>query len=92
MVLFAPSDSEYLYPNTEKRFEHVSQVKLNNPDLARSIPGFVNATRYHCLLEEGDLLYLTPYWWHHVTSLETSISVNYWFNVLHLPRGRPRKI
>lgn len=86
MVLFAPSDTGYLYPNVEKKFEHVSQVQLNDPDLDK-YPGFVNATRYYCMLEEGDLLYLTPYWWHHVTSLDTSISVNYWWNRFDVYEG-----
>lgn len=29
-------------------------------------------------MEPGDVLYLPPYWLHHVTALDLSISVNVW--------------
>ena len=36
-------------------------------------------TRYACVLEPGDLLYIPKHWWHHVRSLETAASVNVWW-------------
>lgn len=32
-----------------------------------------------CILEEGELLYIPQKWWHHVRSLTTSFSVNFWW-------------
>ncbi|MNV83494.1 hypothetical protein D3C71_1773040 [compost metagenome] len=32
-------------------------------------------------------MYLTPYWWHQVQSLDTSISVNYWWNRFDFDHG-----
>lgn len=38
--------------------------------------------RYQCpikaILEPGDVLFLPPYWVHHVTALDLSASVNAW--------------
>jgi hypothetical protein len=31
------------------------------------------------ILEEGDLLYIPPKWWHYVRSLSTSFSVSFWW-------------
>jgi hypothetical protein len=32
-----------------------------------------------CEVGEGEVLYLPRYWWHQVTSLERSASVNLWW-------------
>ena len=34
---------------------------------------------FQCILESGDLLFFPAFWWHQVTSLETTISVNMFF-------------
>lgn len=33
-----------------------------------------------CILEEGEMLYIPPKWWHYVRSLTTSLSVSFWWN------------
>lgn len=33
-----------------------------------------------CILEEGDMLYIPPKWWHYVRSLTTSLSVSFWWS------------
>lgn len=33
-----------------------------------------------CILEEGEMLYIPPKWWHYVRSLTTSFSVSFWWN------------
>ena len=50
-------------------------------------PLFVNAQPYHLILEPGDVLFIPPGWWHHVRSLDTCISVNYWWNRLDIVDG-----
>ena len=37
-------------------------------------------TIHIALLEKGDVLFIPPYWWHHVISLTDSISLHYWLN------------
>uniref|UniRef100_A0A2P2L7T1 Transcription factor n=2 Tax=Rhizophora mucronata TaxID=61149 RepID=A0A2P2L7T1_RHIMU len=32
-----------------------------------------------CILEEGEMLYIPPRWWHYVRSLTTSFSVSFWW-------------
>ncbi len=55
-----------------------SRVDPEKPDLKR-FPRFSRATRYECLVESGDLLYIPSLWWHHATALETSLSINLWW-------------
>ena len=39
-------------------------------------PHFANPKALVTVLNPGDMLYLPPYWIHHVTALDVSISVN----------------
>jgi hypothetical protein len=68
-VLFSPEDSGALYDG---------KVYLDAPDLEK-FPLFRQATRYECILEPGELLFIPYRWWHHVVGLEKSITVNYNF-------------
>jgi hypothetical protein len=86
LTLFAPEDSGYLYPNTDSEYAHVSRIELENAD-KNKFPLFDQATPFYCLLEEGDALYLPPYWWHQVRSLEMCINVNYWWNRFDVGEG-----
>jgi hypothetical protein len=52
-------------------------VDPERPDLGR-FPALARAKAASCLLEPGDLLFLPPYHWHHVRSLDVSISVSFW--------------
>ena len=33
-----------------------------------------------CILEEGEMLYIPPKWWHYVRSLTMSLSVSFWWS------------
>lgn len=33
-----------------------------------------------CILEEGEMLYIPPKWWHYVRSLTISFSVSFWWS------------
>jgi len=53
VVLFAPSDVDYLYLKGDK-----SQVlDIENPDLSQ-YPLFPQAKRFECLLTTGDVLFI----------------------------------
>ena len=55
-----------------------SQVDVENPDLAK-FPKFAEAPWMECTLQEGEMLYMPPRFWHHVRSLSTSFSVSFWW-------------
>ncbi len=57
---------------------HISDVHCKSIDLER-FPKFTDARRASIVLGSGDLLFLPAWWFHEVTSLETSISVNTWW-------------
>ncbi len=68
-VLFSPEDSAALYDG---------EVNPDAPDFEK-FPLFRNATPYECTIGPGELLFMPAQWWHHVVSLEKSITVNYNF-------------
>ena len=78
LVLFSPKDSIHLYPIQEKGIGHMSEVNIRNVDYSR-FPLFRKAVPYDCILEPGDVLYIPSGWWHEVSSLDPSITLNYWF-------------
>lgn len=76
-TLFAPDQLAYLYPfPTRSRFGHFSRVNIEQPDVVR-FPKFPQAQPIQCTLEPGEMLYIPPFWWHHVHSLDTAILLNY---------------
>jgi hypothetical protein len=60
-------------------YNHVgvySEVDCESPDYER-YPLFRNVTRLQVLLEPGQALFIPVGWWHHVRSLDISISVSF---------------
>lgn len=57
---------------------NTSQVDPLNNDWER-FPEFSKATMYKCLLEQGEMLFIPEKWWHHVTALDKSFSVSFWW-------------
>lgn len=76
--LYSPEASQRLYPYTEQMLCNSSQVNLTSVDLV-AFPEFVKATFIDCILEEGQMLYIPPKWWHYVQSLTPSFSVSFWW-------------
>jgi hypothetical protein len=78
LTLYAPRYFEELYPYPEDaRFSHMSRVDVERPDPI-AYPRAHGIERLEVTLLPGELLFLPPFWWHHVRSLEPSISVNFW--------------
>eukprot|EP00029_Vermamoeba_vermiformis_P005465 TRINITY_DN1907_c0_g1_i1.p1 TRINITY_DN1907_c0_g1~~TRINITY_DN1907_c0_g1_i1.p1 ORF type:complete len:541 (+),score=140.45 TRINITY_DN1907_c0_g1_i1:113-1735(+) len=77
-LLFSPSEYKnlYMYPILHP-YARQSQVNLETPDLT-AFPNITKARAVEAILEPGDVLYLPPYWIHHVTALNLSISINVW--------------
>ena len=79
VVLFPPSDAPFLYLVGDKS----RVMNVDEPDLTR-YPNFAKATRYECVLEAGDVLFIPALWFHHVTALEFAVAVNVFWR--HLPK------
>ncbi len=75
--LFPPEQTPCLYPHRGLMHNN-SRVDPKAPDLAR-FPRFAEAAPLHCVLEEGEVLYIPPLWWHHIESLSVSFSVSFWW-------------
>ncbi|TVU01081.1 hypothetical protein EJB05_53471, partial [Eragrostis curvula] len=84
--LYPASVSVDLYPHTETMLSNTSQVDLDNID-EKEFPRTQNLEFMDGILEEGDLLYIPPKWWHYVRSLSISFSVSFWWRTSHLPSG-----
>jgi jumonji domain-containing protein 7 len=79
MLLFGPDDLNGLYPfPIDSSFPHVSHVDPERVDTAR-FPAFAACQPYEVELGPGDLFFLPAFWWHHVRSTTTALSVNFWF-------------
>ncbi|KAK9128580.1 hypothetical protein Syun_017377 [Stephania yunnanensis] len=77
--LYPASVSEDLYPFTESMLSNSSQVDLDNI-YDKEFPKARDLDFMDCILEQGQMLYIPPKWWHYVKSLTTSFSVSFWWN------------
>lgn len=77
--LYSPHDTERLYPLPwTTKMAHTSQVDVEQPDLER-FPAFAEAEPHLVTLAPGETLWMPAWWWHHVWTLELSISINFWW-------------
>lgn len=77
--LYSPHVSSGMYPFGESMLSNSSQVDLDNPDYEK-FPLAKNLPFLDCVLEEGEMLYIPPKWWHYVRSLTSSFSVSFWWS------------
>ena len=85
LTLFSPSDTIYLYPSS-RGAHHLSEINLDSPDINK-FPLYPLAQPIHCILEPGDILFIPTGWWHHVRSLDMSISINCWWDRFDIVEG-----
>ena len=80
VTLFAPDQTEHLYPALDTFMPHMSRVNTFNPDLEK-FPEYEQAhrVRLEADIGPGDTLFMPPGWWHAVETIETSLSVNFWW-------------
>lgn len=81
-LLAAPGDTNYLYRNTSitTKNQTSSRVDLSawlrgDGEQRKRCPNISEVVWYIAELSPGDILYTPPGWWHHVTSIDPSISV-----------------
>ncbi|MEH2349566.1 MAG: cupin-like domain-containing protein [Nostoc sp.] len=82
ILLFPPSNYLSFYPPLEDSsgMGHNSKV---NPDMVNLelFPKFPWQERIEVVLEPGEMLYIPPFWWHHVTAVDENISLSFWYDV-----------
>jgi hypothetical protein len=74
--------STWHYAGTNGQQYNTSPIDINErkSDIFTQYPNFEKApTGMECILHPGDVLFIPQRWWHHVTSLDTAVSVNVWW-------------
>eukprot|EP00117_Sycon_ciliatum_P001528 scpid51701/ scgid7154/ Hypoxia-inducible factor 1-alpha inhibitor; Hypoxia-inducible factor asparagine hydroxylase len=75
-TLFPPSSEMYLYPCLHPHYGH-TQVNVYNWN--RTLyPNFDRSKAMIADLRAGDMLFVPPFWYHHVETMAESVSVNVW--------------
>jgi hypothetical protein len=80
-ILFPPKNYLSFYPPLEDNRYSPTFSKVNpaKEDL-KSYPKFPWQDKIEIILEPGEILYIPPLWWHHVTALEENISLTFWYS------------
>lgn len=78
-TLFSPEDNANLYRGRLLTgIPNASRVDLDNLDL-KTFPRVARAQPWTCEVEPGETLFMPRSWWHHVATVESSITVNTWW-------------
>lgn len=76
-VLYAPGDSQYVYPKEGTLDRHHSPiVDVEHPDFEK-FPLFAKAVAFRGVLEPCSLLFIPCRWWHTARMLSPSITISY---------------
>lgn len=79
LLIVDPAHTQNLYPYAPwSHLPNFSQVDAEWPEDPR-YPRFASVPCIECVVEPGEVVFLPALWWHHVRSLDTSLSVNLWF-------------
>jgi|KBSMisStandDraft_5_1062788.scaffolds.fasta_scaffold210794_1 hypothetical protein len=84
VTLFAPELSDGLYPASGRKLPHFSRLNVFSPVDTTAHPLFAEAyrRRLEVMLHPGYTLYIPLKWWHAVESLDTSLSLNFFWGGL----------
>lgn len=78
-TLFSPDDDANLYPvRLFTGIPNASRVDWDDVDLQR-FPRVAAAQPWVCDLKAGETLFMPRSWWHHVATVEPTVSVNVWW-------------
>lgn len=82
IVLFPPSDYLSFYPPLESGQGIGHNSKVNPDDInLESFPNFPWKEKIEVVLQPGEILYIPPFWWHHVTAIDENISLSFWYDI-----------
>ncbi|KAK9915601.1 hypothetical protein WJX75_001392 [Coccomyxa subellipsoidea] len=76
--LYAPDQSQNVYPFANPFLRNTSQVDVLAPDMERH-PRFAEVPYIECTLQPGEMLYIPTKWWHFVWAETPSLSISYWW-------------
>ena len=76
-VLYPPHHDEFLYTREANPVLYASKFNPEAPDF-EELPLARHARPVACVVNPGELLYLPAGWFHHVRSLDDSLSCNRW--------------
>ncbi|XP_036139428.1 bifunctional peptidase and arginyl-hydroxylase JMJD5 isoform X2 [Monomorium pharaonis] len=79
VILYSPAETDNLYPYDSRLLNNTAQVDPVRPDYDKW-PNFRKASGMTFYLKPGEMLYIPPKWWHHVTALTPSFSISFWWN------------
>ncbi|XP_014482677.1 PREDICTED: lysine-specific demethylase 8 [Dinoponera quadriceps] len=79
IILYHPDETDNLYPYNTRLLNNTAQVDPINLDYNKW-PNFCKAKGLMCCLKPGEMLYIPPKWWHHVTALTPSFSISFWWS------------
>lgn len=72
-VMYEPDQTPYMYPS--ENAENISKIPMENDVDLNEFPLFAKAIPLHFIVEEGEMLYGAPGWWHTTRALTPSIAV-----------------
>jgi hypothetical protein len=90
VTLVAPQHVREVYPFRYAlgEFGNYSRVDVARPDLDRFLR-FGDAERFEDVIEEGEVLFVPPLWYHAFEHLgETNVNVNFWWRPEHYVPSR----
>ncbi|MEH1779528.1 MAG: cupin-like domain-containing protein [Nostoc sp.] len=82
ILLYPPFDYLSFYPPLEdsRGLAGYSKVDPNLPNL-ELFPKFPWQERIEVVIQAGEMLYIPPYWWHHVTAIDENISLSFFYDI-----------
>lgn len=72
-ILYKPDQTPYMYPSDES--DNISKIPMEVDVDLSAFPLFAKAKPVRFILEEGEMLYGAPGWWHTTRALTPSIAV-----------------
>eukprot|EP01119_Soliformovum_irregulare_P015009 TRINITY_DN4179_c0_g1_i1.p1 TRINITY_DN4179_c0_g1~~TRINITY_DN4179_c0_g1_i1.p1 ORF type:complete len:488 (+),score=123.37 TRINITY_DN4179_c0_g1_i1:570-2033(+) len=76
-IIFPPDDAESLYTFSSLHpSSRMTQIDFNDAQAVQKFPKFANVHPFEVILNPGDVLYLPPYTFHHVTAVGTGVSMS----------------
>jgi hypothetical protein len=77
VLIFEPAQHECLYPEFIHQWLWASRIDPQSVDIEQ-FPRFADARGFVGELLPGDVLFIPKFWWHFLSTTETSLNINRW--------------